>query len=117
MSSSARFNRLAPTARADLELFQRTSDLNALDRVVNAAIEAQVVPAPTTPVASLPEDTPLLDGTGLSSLDVIELVFLMEEMLDLSISNQEVVSLRTLKDLRSFVRRKAGAKRGLAVPA
>jgi acyl carrier protein len=102
-------NRLPETVRADITEFRRTRDLAVLDRIIHGAIAAQMQPPPSTPIEQFPADATLLGGVGLTSLDVIELAFLLEAALDVTISNDEMASVQTLQDLREFVRRKTGA--------
>lgn len=96
-------------ARAAFRQFQADGDPAALD-VVILAILADYVPRPTdAPLATLPGTTRLVEDLGFDSLAITEVVFFYEDLFGIAISNQEIVLVRSLDDLRSFVRRKVPA--------
>lgn len=79
-----------------------------LDRVLEAAL---VEYAPQKPgEVSLDAGVRLMEDLGFDSLAVTELVFFCEDLFRISIPNDDLPGLRTLGDLRAYVRaRVAGA--------
>jgi acyl carrier protein len=51
----------------------------------------------------------LIEDLGFDSLTVAETIFFFEDLLGVSIQNHEIVSLRTVGDLETFVIRKLAA--------
>ena len=101
-----RIRHLPAAAREAFARFHTTGDLAALDRVIFAILEDFIPHKPTAPLASLPGHTRLVDDLGFDSLAITEVVFFIEDLFGIAIANQEIVLVRTLDDLRSFVRNK-----------
>lgn len=104
-----RIRHLPANAREPFNRFQTTGDPVALDAVVFAILEDFVSRGADRPLALLPGTTRLIDDLGFDSLAITEVVFCIEDLFGIGISNQEIVLVRTLDDLRSFVRRKVPA--------
>jgi len=51
-----------------------------------------------------------MDELGFDSLAITEVVFFTEELFEISIANEEILAVRSLDDLRSFIRRKVSAR-------
>ena len=60
--------------------------------------EEQQAPAKITP------ETPIREGFGLDSIGLAELVFLLEDLFGLSLSNEELERIQTLGDLQAYLR-------------
>jgi len=97
---------LPAAARAAFEKFQASGDPVTLDPVVLAILEDFIPRAPAVPLAELPGTTRLIDDLGFDSLAITEVVFFTEDLFGITISNQEIIQVRTLDDLRGFIRRK-----------
>lgn len=97
---------LPAAARAAFERFQADGDLSNLDPVVLAILNDYIPQRSTVPLADLPGSTKLIDDLGFDSVAITEVVFFVEDLFGFSISNEEIVSVRTLDDLRGFIRRK-----------
>ena len=97
---------LPSEAREAFQRFQSSGDLIALDLVIFAILADFVPRPPAGPLAELPGTTRLMDDLGFDSLAITESVFFIEDLFGISISNQEIILVRTLDNLRSFVRRK-----------
>ena len=101
---------LSPAVRAEFERFQASGDPAALDPVL-FAILADFIPKPSSrPLAELPGDTRLIDDLGFDSLAITEVVFFTEDLFRISISNEEIVQVRTLADLRGFIHSKVAGR-------
>lgn len=101
---------LPAAARAAFERFQADGDPATLDPVVLAILEDFIPRDPTRPLAELPGSTRLIDDLGFDSLAITEVVFFTEDLFGINISNQEIVQVRTLDDLRGFIGRKVAAR-------
>ncbi|MFA5056692.1 MAG: acyl carrier protein [Opitutaceae bacterium] len=98
-------------ARAAFRRFQADGKAADLDVVIFAILE-DFIPKKTGPaLAGLPGDTPLMDGLGFDSLAITEIIFFAEDLFGISISNEEILKVRTIDELRRFILRKAAAKR------
>ena len=97
---------LPAEVRAAFQQFQTDGDLSTLDLVIAAILEDYVPRPPPRPIAELPGGTQLIDDLGFDSLAITEVVFFTEDLLGISIANTEIIRVRTLDDLRGFVRRK-----------
>lgn len=96
-------------ARSAFERFQTGGDPAGLDPVLFAILGDYIPKSPTRPFTELPGDTRLMDDLGFDSLAITEVVFFTEELFRITISNEEIVQVRTLDDLRSFIRGKVAA--------
>lgn len=103
----ARIKHLPPEARAAFRRFQTTGNPAELDPVI-LAILADFMPAkPTVPLAERPGTTRLIEDLGFDSLGLTEMVFFTEDLFGFTISNDEILQVRSLDDLRGFILRKA----------
>lgn len=100
---------LPADARAAFERFQADGDAAALDPVLIAILGDYIPKSPARPLSEMPGDTRLIDDLGFDSLAITEVVFFTEELFRITISNEEIVQVRTLDDLRSFIRGKVAA--------
>jgi len=84
-----------------------THDLAALDTVVLAVV-AHHLPSRIAGDALTPlsESARLIEDLGYDSLAVAEIVFVIEDLYGVTISNQDLHAIRTIAQLRSFVRAK-----------
>jgi acyl carrier protein len=86
-------------------------DLDALDRVV-IAIVAFHRPGRTQANQSdeLPDNARLMADLGYDSLALAEIVFFVEDLYKVAISNEDLKSIETVADLRAFVRAKVSSQ-------
>ena len=102
---------LSADSRAAFERFQAGGDPADLDPVLLAILEDYIPRTPAVPLAQLPGSARLVEDLGFDSLAITEVVFFTEDLFGITISNEEIIRVRSLDDLRGFIRRKA------AVPA
>ena len=101
-----RLRHLPAEAQASFTRFTTQGDLDALDPVILAILQDYIPRQPAKPLAEHPGHTLLMEDLGFDSLAITEVIFFTEELLNISISNEEILQVRTLDDLRAFVRRK-----------
>ncbi len=101
---------LSADSRAAFERFQAGGDPADLDSVLLAILEDYIPRTPALPLAALPGSTRLVEDLGFDSLAITEVVFFTEDLFALNITNEEIIQVRSLDDLRGFLRRKVAAK-------
>ena len=113
LDPAEKIRHLPEAAQAAFREFRAKGDPAALDPLIFAILEAYVPRKPPRPFAEYPGGTLLMDELGFDSLAITEVVFFTEDLFGISIANEEIMKVRTLDDLRSFVRSKvAGRKAG-----
>jgi len=99
------------------EAFERlrtTGDAAALERVVHAVVQDHIPVQNRTPGIVLTPSTDLIDHLGFDSIAISELVFFFEDLFQVSISNDEILRVRTVGQLCAFVSEKLAAARKTA---
>jgi acyl carrier protein len=96
-------------ARQAYQRFLQTGGTADLDAVIHAAIGLYLPAGSAVDVAGIPEDAALVDDMGFDSLGMTELVFFTEDLFGITIEDAELLGLRTLRDLKGFVRAKLRA--------
>lgn len=86
---------------------RETGDPLAADTLV-LAIVADHMPDKT---AQLTDGSALLADLGFDSVAIAEMIFFIEDLLQVSVSNAEIAGVRTVGELRAFVRVKLAAAR------
>jgi acyl carrier protein len=92
---------------------RQNGDLVAADTVV-LAIVADHMPEKS---ASLVDSAALMDDLGLDSITIAEMVFFIEDLLAVNVTNAEIIRVRTVGELRAFVRVKLAAQNNVRQPA
>jgi acyl carrier protein len=101
---------LPAAAQAAFRLFEKNGDVTALDPVIDAILEDFIPRPPAQPFSAMPGSTLLMDDLGFDSLAITEVVFFTEDLFGISIANEEIIQVRSLDDLRGFVRRKVSGR-------
>jgi acyl carrier protein len=109
--SAAQLQRFPLEVRDAYGRFRASGDVAALHLVVLAVVR-DFMPRPNQ--SALADPMRLIEDLGFDSLAVAETVFFLEDLLQVRIENKELVKVRTVGDLRSFVTRKIEAKRSEA---
>jgi hypothetical protein len=107
-----RIKHLPDEARAAFRRFQATGDPAALDLVILAILDDYIPVSPTVPLAQQPGGIRLIEDLSFDSLAITEVVFFAEDLFSITISNDEIMQVRTLDDLRGFIRRKVAVGAG-----
>jgi acyl carrier protein len=90
--------------------FLATGDIDALDTVVLAIVRDHQPAEARATTSATPPDTALLIGDlGFDSLALAEIVFFIEELYQVSVSNEELMRITTVGELRAFIRAKVAA--------
>jgi acyl carrier protein len=105
-----RIKHLPAEARAAFRRFQHEGAPAGLDPVILAILEDFIPHRPADPLAKLPGSTRLIDDLGFDSLAITEVVFFVEDLFGIGITNEEIVQVRTLDDLRGFILRKVAVR-------
>ena len=94
--------------------FRKTANPAHLPAIILGVIERYVEPALRPKLRKPDDDLRLVEDLGIDSLTMMEIVILAEEVLRISINNEELCRLRTLGDVRQFIECKV---RGVPSPA
>jgi len=88
--------------RAAYARLRATGDVAAADIVVNAILLDHMRDK-TVPIV---DTASLISDLGFDSVAITEMVFFIEDLLQVSVTNAEIVRVRTVGDLRGFLREK-----------
>lgn len=112
MASTPTSNAAAKLERFPLEVrdayrrYCADGDVAALQVIVLAVVrDCRPRPDP----APLADSQRLIEDLGFDSLAVAETVFFFEDLFNVRIENRELLTVRTVGDLRNFVARKVGS--------
>lgn len=95
---------------AAYQRLRENGDPAAIDIVVRAVVRDHI-PNPAKRSDAFAGTAALIDDLGFDSVAISELVFFFEDLFQVAISNEDVLRVRTVDDLSSFVRAKlASAK-------
>ncbi len=93
--------------------FRKTGNIEHLPAIVLGIIERYVEPDLRARLKDADDDLRVIEDLGIDSLTMMEIVILVEDVLQMSINNDELRHLRTLGDVKIFI----GCKiRGLPLP-
>lgn len=88
--------------------FRKTGHTKHLPAIVLGVIERNVEPDLRSKLRHPHDDLCLAEDLGIDSLTMMEIVILAEDVLRISINNDELCRLRTLGDVRHFIEGKLG---------
>jgi acyl carrier protein len=95
------------------ERFRSKGDATAVEAVVVAAV-VDYRPMGADAAVTLCNDTRLVDDLGYDSVAVAELVFFLEDLFDVTVTNADIQGVRTIGELRACVSGKLAEKSGVA---
>ena len=93
--------------------FRKTKNVEHLPAIILGIIERFVEPDLRAKLKDPDDDLRLIEDLGIDSLTMMEIVILVEEVLQMSINNEELRHLRTIGDVKVFIDCKV---RGLPPP-
>lgn len=97
--------------------FRQTRDLSLVSVIVLGIIERFLEPEMAEKLNNGDDSLSLMEDLGLDSLTMIEAIMMVEEALDVSIKNEELISLRTITDLKAFIEAKMSGTESKATGA
>ena len=93
--------------------FRKTGNIEHLPAIVLGIIERYVEPDLRAKLRDTDDDLRIIEDLGIDSLTMMEIVILVEDVLQMSINNDELRHLRTIGDVKTFISCKV---RGLPLP-
>lgn len=105
--------RCSPSTFEAAVQFRKTGNPEHLPAVVIGVIERFVEPDLRVKLKDADDDLRLIEDLGIDSLTMMEIVILVEDVLQMSINNDELRNLRTVGDVKTFIDCKI---RGLPLP-
>jgi len=90
--------------------FEETHNLDELPAIIIGVLERDAANPPATGIAAAAEDARLMEDMGMDSFGMIEVVMTAEEVLGITVATEEMSSIRTLGELKQFLRTKLAAK-------
>jgi 3-hydroxyacyl-[acyl-carrier-protein] dehydratase len=105
--------RCSPSAFEAAVQFRKTGNADHVSAVVIGVIERFVEPDLRAKLKDVDDDIRLIEDLGIDSLTMMEIVILVEDVLQMSINNDELRNLRTVGDVKTFIDCKI---RGLPLP-
>ncbi len=105
--------RCSPSTFESACQFRKTGNPEHLPAVVIGVIERFVEPDLRIKLKDADDDLRLIEDLGIDSLTMMEIVILVEDVLQMSINNDELRNLRTVGDVKTFIDCKV---RGLTLP-
>ena len=86
--------------------FRKTGNPELVGDVVIGIIERFVEPDKRDALKNPPDSLVIIDDLGLDSLTMVEIVFAVEDAIGTTIDEDEVQKLRTLGDIKNFIKEK-----------
>jgi acyl carrier protein len=105
--------RCSPSTFEAAVQFRKTGNAEHVPAVVIGVIERFVEPDLRMKLKDADDDLRLIEDLGVDSLTMMEIVILVEDVLQMSINNDELRNLRTVGDVKTFIDCKI---RGLPLP-
>src|SRR4051812_22576718 len=95
--------RCSPSTFEAAVQFRKTGNAEHVPAVVIGVIERFVEPDLRVKLKDADDDLRLIEDLGIDSLTMMEIVILVEDVLQLSINNDELRNLRTVGDVKTFI--------------
>jgi acyl carrier protein len=98
--------RCSPATVAAAIRFRQTRDPKEVPAIVYGIIERHMPPESPKKLADADDSTELVQGLGVDSLTMLEIILSIEETLGISIDNEELRSIHTLGEVKNFIAHK-----------
>lgn len=95
--------RCSPSTREAACAFRRTGSPDHLPAIVHGLIEHYVERGARAKLARPDDGVRLVEDLAIDSLTMLEIVFLAEDVLQISIDNEELRPFRTVGDVKRFI--------------
>jgi acyl carrier protein len=95
--------RCSPETREAASGFRRTGSAEYLPAIVHGLIEHYVEREAREKLARDDDDLRLVEDLAIDSLTMLEIVYLAEDVLQISIDNQDLRPFRTVGDIKRFL--------------
>ena len=95
--------RCSPSTFEAAVQYRKTGNPEHVPAVVIGVVERFVEPDLRTKPKDADDDLRLIEDLGIDSLTMMEIVILVEDVLQLSINNDELRNLRTVGDVKTFI--------------
>ncbi len=89
--------------------FRATGDADSLIAFVKGAITRHLDPDQAAALETATPETKLIDDVGIDSLTLTEIVIMIEECLEISIPNEDLLRLSTLGSLNEYLSSRVSA--------
>lgn len=106
-----------PEVCAAFARFETTRNPAEADTVILAIVLDHVPDKKLRPASAPSDELSLVNDLGFDSVAITEMVFFLEDLFRMRISNEEILRVRTVGDLRSFVRQKISSPSSTNPPA
>ena len=95
--------RCSPSTFESAVQFRKTGNPEHLPAVVIGVIERYVEPELRVKLKDAADDLRMIEDLGIDSLTMMEIVILVEDVLQMTINNEELRNLRTVGDVKAFI--------------
>ena len=92
--------------REAFERFRAQRSPTDADVVVLAVVRDHMPNKALSATTTLSEATKLIEDLGFDSIAITEMVFFLEDLFQVRIANEEILRVRTVGELRAFLREK-----------
>ncbi|HOO92683.1 MAG TPA: phosphopantetheine-binding protein [Opitutales bacterium] len=86
--------------------YRSTKDASLVPAIVTGIIERFLEPEARTLLKEKGDDVRIFDDLGVDSLTMLEIVMLVEDIIQITMDNDDLKDLRTINDIRSYIARK-----------
>lgn len=108
-SAAALLRHFPAEVRDVYQRFQRDRHAGDADLLVLAVVRDHIPEKARRASAALADHEQLIADLGFDSVAITEMVFFLEDLFRVRIANEEIIRVRTVGDLRAFVREKLAA--------